>query len=1008
MANLALSGLTLAIVAALTPAAQANWSFRGTPNGWAETAMTAGSGGLFTTCQTFASSDNNGVDGPRFKIAKAGGWVESYPTADQKVPEMGTYNVEFDSTSKAIKVTKVTACPGANLPPVAVISPDDELVVSVGDSLTLTASDSSDEDGEVVGYLWSNGDTTETSTFTFDAPGSTRISLTVTDDKGAKHEASLTISVLDPAKWYFSADSVNYSEMLSKDGQLCTQYTAASSSDAPRVIKGDLSQRLPASGGISSCSLLAGATYDVCHVAGSNKLNLKLIPEPDLLAPTATATPAAGRYPTSQSIKLSVSDDKDSAPVIYYTTDGSTPTTKSPKYSGQTITASETANTPDLLLRTLSVDASGNQKQQSFTYNIGAVAKGKRDFREETIYFLMTARFFDGEPDNNRYCRSDAENGNKAANDPCWRGDLQGLIQKLDYLKALGFTAVWITPPVLNRSDYDFHGYHAWDMRRIDERLGGDEVFQQLISEMHKRDMKLVMDIVLNHSSRYGEVNLQKVRYFGIQDEQWSFYYDDENPSFEYDGLSVEPNSGKNYYNGDLWTSSKPDLPWNNLPNWGLKQGIDHKTGRTIYHYQWPNMDLFNPKLYHNSWLKNWEDITAQQGTIHEDLPDLNTEDAEVQQYLIDTYCHYINLGVDAFRIDTVKHVSRLMFNRHFIPAFKECGGDDFFTFGEVATRVNEVWNKGVAPLSTPFYTWAERKEYSANDAEAVIEAYNWENGQGVNSQPSSDNHHLKGNDYHEPDYSKSSGLSVIDFPMHWNFSDAGSAINIASQDSVYNDATWNVVYVDSHDYGPNTDNRYAGGTEAWAENMSYMWTFRGIPTLYYGSEIEFKAGARADLGPASALEGTGRAYFGKHIEGDVTVSDFGVWSNATGAMATTLNSPLAKHLSRLNQIRRAVPALQKGQYSRENISGLAYKRRYTNAEEGVDSFALVAISGGATFSGIPNGKYVDVVTGDVKNVSNGTLAVALAGKGNMRVYVLDLPGNPAPGKIGSDGPFLK
>ena len=102
-----------------------------------------------TTCQTFASSDNNGADGPRFKIAKAGGWVESYPTADQKVAELGTYNIEFDSTSKEIKVTKVTACPGANLPPVAVISPDDELVVSVGDSLTLTASDSSDEDGEV-------------------------------------------------------------------------------------------------------------------------------------------------------------------------------------------------------------------------------------------------------------------------------------------------------------------------------------------------------------------------------------------------------------------------------------------------------------------------------------------------------------------------------------------------------------------------------------------------------------------------------------------------------------------------------------------------------------------------------------------------------------------------------------------------------------------------------------------------------------------------------------------
>jgi hypothetical protein len=138
-----------------------------------------------------------------------------------------------------------------------------------------------------------------------------------------------------------------------------------------------------------------------------------------------------------------------------------------------------------------------------------------------------------------------------------------------------------------------------------------------------------------------------------------------------------------------------------------------------------------------------------------------------------------------------------------------------------------------------------------------------------------------------------------------------------------------------------------------------------------------------------------------------VTASGFGVVSQATGQVAQTLNQPLARHLQRLNQIRRAVPALQKGQYSTQGVSGqMAFKRRYTSG--GVDSFALVTVSGAATFTGIPDGTYVDAVTGDTRVVTGGTLAVAAAGKGNLRVYVLNLPGNPAPGRIGTAGPYLK
>lgn len=646
--------------------------------------------------------------------------------------------------------------------------------------------------------------------------------------------------------------------------------------------------------------------------------------------------------------------------------------------------------------------------------------KVSNDFREESIYFLMTARFYDGDSSNNRWCRSDMDgsSGNKANNDYPWRGDFKGLIEKLDYIKAMGFSAVWITPPVLNRSDFDFHGYHAWNMNKIDPRLESTGVtYQDLINECHKRGIKVIQDIVLNHSSRYGLEDLFVPKHYGSKSITWgngkgigAEYYDDFNPNFTYNGLDAEPNSGKTFYNGDLWQEAKPtNLWWNpDLSDWGvLNQQYNY------YLCQWPTLKLFDPNYFHQKWLGNWEDETCQSGTIHEDCIDLNTENAAVQKYLIDAYTRYIEMGVDAFRIDTVKHVSRVMFNRHFIPAFKAAGGENFYMFGEVCTRVNEVWNHGVAPLSTPFYTWKERSEYSADDSVAVNEGYEYEKNMGPNNQPVSDNHALTGaygNDYHKPDYSQASGLNVIDFPMHWNFSNASQAYGMRGQDYNYNDATWNVVYVDSHDYGPNMDNRYPGDTNAWAENMTYMWTFRGIPCLYYGSEIRFKAGADADKGPSAPLENTGRAYYGDNIEGTVTATDFGEYTNASGAVKATLENPLPQHLRDLNKIRRAIPALQKGQYSNTGCDGsMAFKRRYVDDE--VDSFVLVTISGNATFTNLPAGTYVDVVTGDSKTIAEGgsIITSGCSGAGNARIYVnTSLKGCEIAGKIAKYSSFLK
>ncbi|MEW2295987.1 carbohydrate binding domain-containing protein [Streptomyces sp. NPDC006743] len=677
------------------------------------------------------------------------------------------------------------------------------------------------------------------------------------------------------------------------------------------------------------------------------------------------------------------------------------------------------------------VDAAGNTSAASAPANAttgqapppaqqGTMLGG--DPRKDPIYFVLTARFYDGDSGNDRGGSQDVTSGNAADHDPMFRGDFKGLVEKLDYIKALGFSAVWITPVVLNRSDYDYHGYHGWDFYKVDPRLeSAGASYQDLINAAHAKGMKIYQDVVYNHSSRWGAKGLFVPTVYGVRDSQWSWYYDEKQPGFEYDGLTVEPKSGKSYYNGDLWSTAEPS--GNTCLNWGRPTGQKSPEGYTLYNCQWPSptSGMFPSKYYHQCWIGNWEGEDSRSCWLADDLADFNTENPEVQNYLIGAYDKYIDMGVDGFRLDTAVHIPRLTWNRRFLPAVQQrvaqdWGPDkaqDFFVFGEVGAFVNDKWNRGSVNHSAQFYTWKERKEYTADDTQAALDQYTYEEQLGTGQQPTSTNAFLNGNSYHTPDHSKFSGMNIIDMRMHMNFGDAHNAFsNGKDSDDSTNDATYNVVYVDSHDYGPNKSSvRYDGGQDAWAENMALMWTFRGIPTLYYGSEIQFQAGKTIDCGPRCPLATTGRAYYGDHLEGTVTASRFSQADSASGAVATTLAQPLVKHLQRLNQIRRAVPALQMGQYSTEGVSGggMNFKRRYTDAAGGVDSFALVAVTDGATYTGIPNGTYKDAVTGDVRQVTAGTLTVAAPGKGDLRVYVLDLGGkNAAPGKVGTDGPYLK
>ena len=664
--------------------------------------------------------------------------------------------------------------------------------------------------------------------------------------------------------------------------------------------------------------------------------------------------------------------------MAYYTTDGSTPTTTSTVYvygnASAGLSGVSLNITQNTTLKFLVIDGAGNRTNASFTYYIGELARN--DFREESIYFVITSRFYDGDPGNNVHCWDDASAGNPDS-DPAWRGDFKGLIQKLDYIKALGFSAIWITPVVKNCSGYDYHGYHAINFKQVDPRyVSSDTSYQDLINAAHAKGLKIIQDIVINHTGNFGEENLF--------------------PMFTKD-------------------PAKPDLPANllkitdKLPaNYDTMLPADQYQARLAL----MKTDTTNNNIYHTEKSLSWESYTVQTGQIAGDCVDLNTEEPRVAHYLVDAYNQYIDMGVDAFRIDTVKHVNRYDFNKYFIPAWTQRGGENFYIFGETCARYRSVWNSGIPSISPCFYTWKESKAYPGDNVDDYLSnkasvEQNWADNFTTTGQPELNNHYLNGNSYHIPDWTKRSYLDQIDFPMHWAFKTAAEAFAMNYGDKYYNDATWNVVYVDSHDYAPDgapENQRFAGSQDTWAENLSLMFTFRGIPCILYGTEIEFQKGQAIDVGPNAPLSTTGRAYFGNNIEGNVTVSGYGNYSGATGTMASALNYPLAQHIRRLNLIRRAIPALQKGQYSIDNITGsIAFKRRFTDPAEGVDSFALVTISGNAVFTDIPNGTYVDAVTGNTQVVTDGTLTATCSGKGNIRVYVLN-----GPGKIGEDDTYIK
>lgn len=719
--------------------------------------------------------------------------------------------------------------------------------------------------------------------------------------------------------WYFRGTPNNWAAtvMTLQSGLFCSQQTFGAASTSPRF-KVDHFANWTESYPSNDYTVSANTTYNICFNASTKAITLTTI---------ASSSSSLSSLSTSASVASSSSKSLSSSSL------SSVAITSSSKSSAST---SSTA--------------------------------GLSDFRKETIYFLLTARFYDGDTSNNYYNRDRYKAG-----DPHWRGDFKGLISKLDYIKDLGFTAIWVTPPVENRSGLDYHGYHAYDFYKVDPRLeSADATYKNFIDAAHAKGLKVIQDVVINHSSQYGLRNAVWIDHLPIK------YYV---PAGSTQGNIVNGPYVGNL--GDYKSTFRDDNDNPVAPQWfkdrntsdaaGTVPLVDPKTGSTVPSAGYNPNRFFgidaatlDPNWYHLDGFMaggDWESpLALQRKHMAGDTIDLATERQNVKDYMNGAMHKYLDMGVDAIRLDTVKHVERneLLTYVNDWKSYKP----GLFVFGE-----NLVKGTGFG------------SEIDSDNASAVIRPWWYTRTTNNPANP------LAGGD---------SGFSVLDFSVFSTFRDNvtkghfGGIGGVLSKDWVYGDATKLVTFFQNHDVGPDNDFKYRYGGDPANAAMVYnlLWTNRGIPTLYYGEEVMFQGGLAQDIsGTNDTIDQTGRAYFGPTLDN-----------------AATPNHVLYQHIKRLNQIRAAVPALQKAPSTQVNEwgAGISYVRDLST--EG--SYAVVGLASGSTqsisVSGVKNGTYKDAVTGNTITVSNGTLSFSVASY-SAGIYVLN-----GPGKIGVSGTYLR
>ncbi|MEI7037968.1 alpha-amylase family glycosyl hydrolase [Fulvimonas yonginensis] len=504
-------------------------------------------------------------------------------------------------------------------------------------------------------------------------------------------------------------------------------------------------------------------------------------------------------------------------------------------------------------------------------------------FASDAIYFVLTDRFVNGDPSNDHRDQGGAHRTfdvpvpgapkGESANIGYLGGDFKGVLDNAAYIRRMGFGAVWITPIVDNpdqafsggdpvqwgskftdRGKTGFHGYWGVNFYKVDEHLPS-------------RDLDFAQFTAGMHAA-----GLKVVQDIVLNHGSPAFTMPVRQPQF---GQIVDEQ-------GRLVADQQ------NLPPWRLDPR--HNPLHRFYH-------------------------------AYEDLAQLSNNDDQnpaVLDYFVGAYLKWIGQGADAFRIDTLNHMSTAFWR-------------------QFATRIRA--------RHPGFFMYGEAFDYSPDD----IGRYTWP---------------------------RNGGISLLDFPQQRAikavFEHPGSDYGLLRSklyltNGPYANPYELVTFYDNHDMA-----RLDASDAGFIDANNWLFTARGIPALYYGSETGFERGRAEHEG--------NRNYYGQ------------ARIDAAG------KSPIYRHLKRIATLRAGTPALQRGLMLVERMAGdqAAFYRVYQQGE--THQIALVLLNKGdapARFrvtQWLQPGHWRAALGGEAVEVAAGGALEATVAAHDVQVYLLDAP----------------
>jgi len=497
---------------------------------------------------------------------------------------------------------------------------------------------------------------------------------------------------------------------------------------------------------------------------------------------------------------------------------------------------------------------------------------------QDSIYFVMTDRFANGNPNNDDAFVKGGRlvNGLDKADIGYWHGgDFIGLTEKLSYIKGMGFTSIWITPPVVQnwvqQGSAAYHGYWGTDFTTVDPHLGTEAEFKAMIAKAHALGMKVIVDIVANHTAdiifnSYGMYNYATLDMVPYKDYRGR----------EFDLLKFV---GKK-----------------NFPKLDAKKSFPRPpvVGKAYAKIKKPAFlnDLTN---YHNRGDSTFSGESSTYGDFF-GLDDLFTEKPEVVEGMIKLWSSWITkFDIDGYRIDTAKHVNPEFWNA-FVPKImataRAAGKPDFAVFGEVYD-------------ANPYYlsTFVHEQSFPS-----VLDFAFQRHGLG---------------------FAKTDGQ-------------VPRLIDMFNQDDLYTTATQSAygipTFMGNHDMG--RVGYFIQSATYGDEELTFrrsklandvLFFSRGAPVLYYGDEKGMVGSggdksARQDMFPTEVVEWQNEYRIGSPPIGSKSAFD--------------LNNPLQEQITSIGLLIKANPALRSGtQQLRATSRSAVAMSRYLDGQEYVVVF---------------------------------------------------------------------